>query len=98
MTQNILDNLQPNQKTQTKHIYFHYNGSNQASLSGDALTVYSTYQGSLNLTQFTNLRSITFENGVQLSLLENVDVSENINLNRILFRKQSNNSNLSYYP
>jgi hypothetical protein len=98
MTQTILDNLQSSQKTQTKHIYFHYNGSNQATLSGETLTVYSTYQESLNLVQFPNLRSIILENGVVFASLESIDISENTKINRIIFKKQLANSNLSYQP
>jgi hypothetical protein len=103
MTQQILDtlnNLQPEQKTQIKHVNFQQSNT-QPSISGEVLYIYdydgsnNPLKGNLNLNQFPNLRTITFNNNFR-PFLETLDISENTQLNRIILLRQHNTPNLSY--
>ncbi|CAG8563366.1 17337_t:CDS:1 [Funneliformis caledonium] len=86
MSQVIFDNLQPDQKTQVKWITF-TNGNTAPSLSGFTLTIYNDHgnlQGSLSLAQFPNLRKIQFVYTFYIANLEEIDISENTKLNRVI--------------
>ncbi|CAG8484193.1 3752_t:CDS:1 [Funneliformis mosseae] len=106
MSQAIFDKLQPNQKTQVKYIYFQ-NSNSEPSLSGFTLNVYNAHptygnlQGSLSLAQFPNLRKIQFVNNFSIANLEEIDISENIKLNRVIISTDGNGNplqNASYSP
>ncbi|CAG8562738.1 595_t:CDS:2 [Paraglomus occultum] len=89
--QETLNKLDKNAKNQTKNISFQY-GNNQPNFSGETtLNIYDhdnrnteLLKGNLNLAQFPNLRKITFAYNLRVNSLENIDISENTNLNRKL--------------
>ena len=96
--QQTINNLNRIQKEQTKNINFQQ-GNNNPSFSGDALTIYDydatsqQLRGDLDLTQFPNLRKITFTYNFRINLLENINVSDT-NLSRIIVGQNSQSNTL----
>jgi hypothetical protein len=93
--QEKLKNLKRDSKNQTKDLNFQY-GNNDISFSNDTLNIYDydkqnsqLLKGDLNLNQFPNLRKITFAYNLRVNLLESIDISENIKLNRIVIGQNS---------
>jgi hypothetical protein len=83
MAQEQLNGVSDDWKKQTKHISFQP-GSNAPSFSDDLLYIYcADYQGEIDLSQFPNLRKISFANNVSVNKLESIDISENVELNKI---------------
>ncbi|RIA90596.1 hypothetical protein C1645_769506 [Glomus cerebriforme] len=92
MAQELLNNVSDDWKTLTKHIYFQRNTS-PPSFSDNCLTLYSqTLEGELDLSQFPNLKRITFNNNFKgyVNKLESIDISENAELNKIVLNDNSN--------
>lgn len=90
--QQTLNNLPKEQKDQTKKIIFQQGSrSQQLSFADNILAIYiydyDSLKGDLDLSPFTNLMSINFQYNVCTNLLENIDISKNKNLNRIILGK-----------
>ncbi|GES90341.1 hypothetical protein GLOIN_2v1655297 [Rhizophagus clarus] len=89
MSQDQLNSVSDDWKKQTKHISFQ-NGNNAPSLSSNLLNIYSqNYEGEINLSQFPNLRRISFNNNVQVNNFECIDISENMELSKIVLNESS---------
>lgn len=89
MAQEKLNGLSDDWKRQTKHISFQ-NNANDPSLSDNLLYIYNyVFEGEINLSQFPNLRRISFASNVNVNKLESIDISENNNLNRIVLNEGS---------
>jgi len=89
MAQEKLNGVSDDWKRQTKHISFQ-NGSNEPSLSGYLLYIYHpTFEGKLDLSQFPNLRRISFANNLDVNNLESIDVSENAEFCKIVLNESS---------
>ncbi|CAG8791526.1 18741_t:CDS:1, partial [Racocetra persica] len=89
MTQEIFYSIRNHQKKGIKHISFIQNNGQSSlfSVSDDALTIYSNREqpkGGLDLEPFLNLRKITFQDNIQLDNLENIDISKNEKLSKIV--------------
>ncbi|CAG8737521.1 30439_t:CDS:1 [Racocetra persica] len=94
MAQEIFNFLKNHQKKEIKHIIFKQFKvqSTLFSFSDDVLDIYSNSgqpKGGLNLEPFINLRKITFQSNVQLNSLENIDISKNEKLSKIVIADQN---------
>ncbi len=93
-TEEALNNLSPDQKTQIKHVQFQQ-GTGQPNCSGETLTIYDyeasgrILSGDLSLAQFPNLQMITFNYNIRFGSLETIDVSENAKLIKIVLGQNS---------
>src|SRR5437868_3189431 len=92
MAQEILNNVSAEWKRQAKHIRF-LNGTNNPSFANNKIDIYfGTLDGELSLSQFPKLKSIIFNNNnINVTSLESIDISENVELNKIVLSE--NNSN-----
>ncbi|KAF0450258.1 hypothetical protein F8M41_002197 [Gigaspora margarita] len=89
MAQEIFNNLNNDQKTETKIIHFCPN-EGQPSISNYTLCIYARHpnfgelKGELDLATFPNLLKIIFEFELSLNFLESIDISKNHKLIRIV--------------
>ncbi|CAG8441502.1 uncharacterized protein OCT59_029282 [Rhizophagus irregularis] len=93
MAQEKLNGVSDDWKKQTKHISFQ-NSNSAPSFSDNILYIYNTvFEGEINLSQFPNLRRISFANNVTVNNLESIDISENKELSKIVL-----NESAALYP
>ncbi|CAG8762220.1 8549_t:CDS:1 [Racocetra fulgida] len=103
MAQEIFYGLKNHQKKGIKHISFTQNNGQSSlfNLSDDVLYIYSNNEqpkGGLDLEPFLNLRKITFQNNnIQLNSLENIDISKNEKLNKIVLEERSNTQRNNFF-
>jgi len=89
MAQEKLNAVSDEWKKLTKHISFQ-NSTSAPSLSGNMLYIYSsTFEDKLDLSQFPNLRRISFANNVNANNLESIDISENAELSKIVLNESA---------
>ncbi|CAB4386449.1 unnamed protein product [Rhizophagus irregularis] len=91
MAQEKLNGVSDDWKKQTKHISFQ-NSNSAPSFSDNVLYINnSVFEGVINLSQFPNLRRISFANNVSVNNLESIDISENKELSKIVLNESSSN-------
>jgi hypothetical protein len=92
----LINNLPTEQKTKTKNIEFQYGNQQKPSFSDNKLIIYdydnnnkSLLNDDLDLSSFTNLKTINFQHNIRAESLENIDISENKNLCKIIIGQSS---------